>query len=248
MGNSLGAKKAAKVMRINGEEFKVKAGIEVGEVVKDYPGHVLLESEAVKHYGTRAKPLDLSYELKAKRLYFLVELPKVTIRENHNNIKIPRRVQSGINMSAKDRLENLMLSRRSVSDLSMMKPTSILPADSPENGTPVRVTMRLRKSEVEKLMQESKDQAEAAEKIVGLCLVKNNNGDDNNINNNNNNSNVISNNNYNYNYNNNNINVNVNGENGCRKRIGGIRDGVRKVNQRVSFCPINEGEIQIAVA
>uniref|UniRef100_A0A803PBK9 Plastid movement impaired protein n=1 Tax=Cannabis sativa TaxID=3483 RepID=A0A803PBK9_CANSA len=167
MGNSLGAKKAAKVMRINGEEFKVKAGIEVGEVVKDYPGHVLLESEAVKHYGTRAKPLDLSYELKAKRLYFLVELPKVTIRENHNNIKIPRRVQSGINMSAKDRLENLMLSRRSVSDLSMMKPTSILPADSPENGTPVRVTMRLRKSEVEKLMQESKDQAEAAEKIVG---------------------------------------------------------------------------------
>ncbi|XP_062111068.1 uncharacterized protein At1g66480 [Humulus lupulus] len=233
MGNSLGAKKTAKVMRISGEEFKVKAGVEAGQIVKDYPGHVLLESEAVKHYGVRAKPLDPNHELKARRLYFLVELPKVTITETRNNVKVPRRVQSGINMSAKDRLENLMLSRRSVSDLTMMKPMSITPADSPENGTPMRVTMRLRKSEVEKLMQESKDRAEAAEKIVGLCMVKNSTGSNNNNNNDNNNC-----------YNN-----NVNGENGGRKRRGGIRDGANKPNQkRVSFCPISEGEIQIAVA
>lgn len=35
------------------------------------------------------------------------------------------RVRSGIHMSAKDRLDSLMLARRSASDLSMMKPVSI---------------------------------------------------------------------------------------------------------------------------
>ncbi|PON98187.1 plastid movement impaired protein [Trema orientale] len=204
MGNSLGAKKTAKVMRVSGEEFKVKAGVEAGQVVKDYPGHVLLESEAVKHYGVRAKPLEPNQELKAKRVYFLVELPKVAIRDNHNNVKVPRRVRSGINMSAKDRLENLMLARRSVSDLSLMKPMSILPEESPDNGTPMRVRMRLPKSEVEKLMKESRDEAEAAEKIVGLCLVKSSG---------------------------NSVNNNLSGDvNGCHGRREGVREGV-KANQ-----------------
>ncbi|PON78734.1 plastid movement impaired protein [Parasponia andersonii] len=204
MGNSLGAKKTAKVMRVSGEEFKVKAGVEAGQVVKDYPGHVLLESEAVKHYGIRAKPLEPNQELKAKRVYFLVELPKVTIRDSHNNVKVPRRVRSGINMSAKDRLENLMLARRSVSDLSLMKPMSILPEESPDNGTPMRVRMRLPKSEVEKLMKESRDEAEAAEKIVGLCLVRSSG---------------------------NSVNNNVSGDvTGCHGRRDGVREGV-KANQ-----------------
>ncbi|GMN38728.1 hypothetical protein TIFTF001_007953 [Ficus carica] len=177
MGNTLGSKKTAKVMKITGEEFKLKTPIQAGEVVKDYPGHVLLESEAVKHYGTRAKPLEPNQELKPKRLYFLVELPKATKE------KVTRRVRSGINMSAKDRLESLMLSRRSVSDLTIMKPMSILPeeeesseeASSEKGGAGgVRVRMRLPRQEVERLMKESRDEAEAAEKIVNLCLVKNN--------------------------------------------------------------------------
>lgn len=170
MGNTLGSKKTAKVMKITGEEFKLRTPIQAGEVVKDYPGHVLLESEAVKHYGTRARPLESNQELKPKRLYFLVELPKVTKDKN------ARRVRSGINMSAKDRLESLMLARRSVSDLSIMKPMSVLPEESTsENGggSGVRVRMRLPRAEVERLMKESRDEAEAAEKIVDLCLVKN---------------------------------------------------------------------------
>ena len=174
MGNTLGSKKTAKVMKINGEEFKLKTPIQAGEVVKDYPGHVLLESEAVKHYGTRAKPLEPSQELKPKRLYFLVELPKAE--------KVTRRVRSGINMSAKDRLENLMLSRRSVSDLSIMKPMSVLPEEEelPTNssgGSGVRVKMRLPRAEVERLIKESRDGADAAEKIVDFCLLKNGNVD-----------------------------------------------------------------------
>ncbi|PPE00684.1 hypothetical protein GOBAR_DD02302 [Gossypium barbadense] len=107
MGNSLGGKKMTKVMKINGETMKLKTPVRAEQVVKDYPGHVLLESEAVKHFGIRAKPLQSHQNLEPKRLYFLVELPEAPKE------RVPRRVRSGINMSAKDRLESLMLSRRS---------------------------------------------------------------------------------------------------------------------------------------
>jgi hypothetical protein len=161
MGNSLGAKKTAKVMKINGETLKLKIPVEAGEVVKDYPGHVLLDSEAVKHYGVRAKALEQHQQLEPRRLYFLVELPQ------DPKAHVPRRARSGINMSAKDRLESLMLARRSVSDLSSMKPTSM---SLEESAT--RVRMRLPRAEVEKLLKESKDEAEAAEKIMDLCRAK----------------------------------------------------------------------------
>lgn len=178
MGNTLGGKRTTKVMKINGETFKLKTPIKAGEVLKDYPqGYVLLESESVKHYGTRAKPLEPHQELQPKRLYFLVELPKVKKEQ------VTRRVRSGINMSAKDRLENLMLARRSVSDLSVMKPTYIEHEEAKENGGGgggggLRVRMKLPKAEVERLMKESKDEEEAAERIMELCLANsdNNNG------------------------------------------------------------------------
>lgn len=156
-------------MKINGEIMKLKTPVEAGEVVKDYPGYVLLESEAVKHFGVRAKPLGDHQELKPKRLYFLVELPKFPEE------KCARRVRSAINMSAKDRLESLMLARRSVSDLSLLKPTSITVEESsrrPE-GEPVRMKMKVPRAEVEKLMRESQDEAEVAEKIVQLYLSNN---------------------------------------------------------------------------
>uniref|UniRef100_A0A5B7BXL2 Plastid movement impaired 2 n=1 Tax=Davidia involucrata TaxID=16924 RepID=A0A5B7BXL2_DAVIN len=217
MGNSLGGKKkTAKVMKINGETVKLKTPVRAGEVVKDYPGHVLLESEAVKHFGIRAKPLEVQQELKPKRLYFLVELPKVVVEE-----KSARRVRSGIHMSAKDRLESLMLSRRSASDLSIMKPKSIV---IEERGS-LRVKMRLPKAEVAKLMMESKDEAEAAEKIVGLCMAANGGGDGG-----------------------------AGGGGGAppKGNEGSLLHqqvhwkGARE--KRVGFLPINEGEIQLAVA
>uniref|UniRef100_A0A6N2N7R0 Uncharacterized protein n=1 Tax=Salix viminalis TaxID=40686 RepID=A0A6N2N7R0_SALVM len=107
MGNALGGKRTAKVMKIDGETFKFKTPVKAGDVAADHPGHVLLESEAVKHYGIRAKPLEAHQDLVPKRLYFLVELPN-TFAE-----KVPRRVRSGIHM------------RDQPSDLSIMKPASI---------------------------------------------------------------------------------------------------------------------------
>ena len=86
-----------------------------------------------------------------------------------------------------------------------MKPMSILPEESPDNGSPMRVRMRLPKSEVEKLMKESKDEVEATEKIVGLCLLKSNRN-----------------------------NNNVNGDNSGHGRRGETRDGV-KANQVCCF-------------
>ncbi|TKY59046.1 hypothetical protein E2542_SST16122 [Spatholobus suberectus] len=216
MGNTFGAKKTTKVMKIDGETFKLKTPVKVGDVLKDHPGLVLLESEAVKHYGVRAKPLEAHKELQPKRLYFLVELPKETK---------PRRVRSGINISAKDRLESLVLSRRSASDLSIMKQSNMGDGEqgnNKESNGGVRLKMRLPKAEVEKLIQDSKDEAEAAERIVKLYMA-----------------------------------------NGSRESESETKENGEKMDQqthckgarvkestkkRVSFMPISEGGIQVAVA
>ncbi|KAJ7954211.1 Plastid movement impaired protein [Quillaja saponaria] len=224
MGNSFGGKKTTKVMKINGETMKLKTPIKAGDVVKDYPGFSLLESEAVKHYGIRAKPLEPHQELKAKRLYFLVDLPK-TKEQN------PRRVRSGINMSAKDRLESLMLSRRSISDLTIMKQSSIMEEDAKEGseigGT--RLKMRIPKSEVERLMRESKDEGEAAQRIMRLCMASSKDTEPEVVGNKE--EGMV-------------LNQQMHWKGGHVK----VREGIKAREKRVSFLPINEGEIQIAVA
>lgn len=91
------------------------------------------------------------------------------------DMKAPRRVRSAINMSAKDRLESLMLSRRSASDLTIMKPKSVLAeegGEQREGSEATRVKVRLPKAEVERVLKESKDEAEAAERIMGLYMAK----------------------------------------------------------------------------
>ncbi|KAF7808768.1 plastid movement impaired protein [Senna tora] len=169
MGNTFGGnKKTTKVMKIDGETMKLRTPVKAGDVLKDYPGLVLLESEAVKHYGVRAKALGADMQLEPKRLYFLVELPKGTAP--------PRRVRSGINMSAKDRLESLKLARRSASDLSIIKKQSSDNMEGKENGE-VRLKIKLPKAEVEKLIRDSKDEAEAAQRIMGLCMNESESGE-----------------------------------------------------------------------
>ncbi|KAK8636774.1 hypothetical protein V6N13_124512 [Hibiscus sabdariffa] len=165
MGNSFGGKKTSKVMKINGETFKLKTPVKAEEVVKDYPGHVLLESDSVRHYGIRATPLQPWQKLEPSRLYFLVELPEAP----RERVPTPRRVRSGLNMSAKDRLESLMLSRRSVSDLTLMKQQSGVGGGGGSGA--MRVKMRVPKGEVERLMKESESEAVAVQKIMQLCVA-----------------------------------------------------------------------------
>ncbi|KAE8708054.1 Myb domain protein 6 [Hibiscus syriacus] len=137
--------------------------------------------EAVKHYGIRAKPLEPQQDLKPKKIYFLVELPKFPQED-----KAPRRVRSGgIHMSAKDRLECLMLSRRTVSDVSMVRASSSLGADgigvAPAGSGGLTVKMRLTKSQMAKLVEESRDGVEVADKILDLYIDKLGGGADNQI-------------------------------------------------------------------
>lgn len=166
MGNSLGRRRrTAKVMTIDGETLKFKTPIQVSAILKDHPDHVLMDSDQVRNLGVRAKALDPDYALKPKRLYFLVQLPKLPDQ------KAPRRVRSGgLNMSARERLESLMLSRRSVSDLSHLKVVAPLGDESQKEDGGVRVRMRVPRAQVAKMMQESKDPAEIAEKIMELCI------------------------------------------------------------------------------
>ncbi|KAK9063691.1 hypothetical protein SSX86_017563 [Deinandra increscens subsp. villosa] len=170
MGNSFGSKrKTTKIMKMNGETMRYKTPVNAGEVVKDYPDLVLLDSETVKNFGIRAKPLEPQEPLKAKRLYFLVEMPKLP-----EDKQLTRRVRSGINISAKERLESLKLARRSASDLTFSKSSSIMVENGGDGGgvDPLRVKLRLPKAELERLMRESKDETEAAEMIMKLCMER----------------------------------------------------------------------------
>jgi hypothetical protein len=107
--------------------------------------------------------------LRPGRLYFLVALPRPAVP--------PRRAWSGaLHVGARERLESLMLTRRSTSDLSFPTSASATAPASPLSvagsqggGGPVRLKMRLPKSQVEKLMSESRDGSEAAARIMQLC-------------------------------------------------------------------------------
>ncbi|CAN1228096.1 Uncharacterized protein At1g66480, partial [Linum perenne] len=168
MGNAIGCKgKKTKVMKVTGETFKLKTPARANDVVKDYPGHVLLDSEAVKHFGIRARPLDPAQELKPKKIYFLVEMPKFPDDDQHRQ-RGARRVRSGIHVGAKDRLDFMMLSKRSVSDLGGVRPPLVLDGDSGDG--PMRVKVRLPRAQVERLVAQSNDGAEVAEKIIDLYM------------------------------------------------------------------------------
>ncbi|CAL5052280.1 unnamed protein product [Urochloa decumbens] len=170
MGNSIGGRrKGAKVMQLDGTAFRVKPPAFAGTVLRDHPGFQLLESEEVKLLGVRARPLAHDAQLRPGRLYFLVALPRPAAP--------PRRAWSGaLHVGARERLESLMLTRRSTSDLSLPASATTTAPASPlstaaSEGGPVRLRMRLPKAQVEKLMAESRDGAEAAARIMQLCAA-----------------------------------------------------------------------------
>ncbi|KAK3132129.1 hypothetical protein QOZ80_6AG0516250 [Eleusine coracana subsp. coracana] len=161
-------------MQLDGSSFRVKPPATASSVLRDHPGFQLLESEEVKLHGVRARPLSHDAPLRPGRLYFLVALPRPPAP--------PRRAWSGaLHVGARERLESLMLTRRSTSDLSFpasastssTAPASPLSVAAGAEGGPVRLKMRLPKAQVEKLMSESKDGAEAAARIMQLCAATN---------------------------------------------------------------------------
>ncbi|GLJ50385.1 hypothetical protein SUGI_1073970 [Cryptomeria japonica] len=152
------------IMKLDGQVLKVKGPLIVNDILAYYPGYVILHSEAVRHMGVKAKPLDGSATLNAKHLYCLIQLPKV---ENHK--REPKRVSSGIPMNAKSRLESLLLTRRSISDISHIncEPSS---SESSEDNGAVRVKVRLTKAELIELMGESQESCDTVERILDSIL------------------------------------------------------------------------------
>ncbi|WVZ64913.1 hypothetical protein U9M48_014360 [Paspalum notatum var. saurae] len=194
MGNALGGRRrAAKVMTVDGATFRYKTPAAAGAALRGHPGHQLLESEEVRRLGVRARPLDRDAALKPGKLYFLVQIPAAVGagvgQDDEEDPRMPRKTWSSgaLRVGARERLESLMLSRRTVSDVASILPArqqlgggggspspSPKPASSVEVGADgaVRLRMRLPKAEVARLMKESRDPAEAAERIMQLCVAR----------------------------------------------------------------------------
>jgi hypothetical protein len=199
MGNALaGRRRVAKVMTVDGATFRYKTPATAGAALRGHPGHQLLESDEVRRLGVRARPLDRDAALKPGKLYFLVQLPRgggrVGGKPEDDGPSALRKTWSGaLHVGARERLESLMLSRRTVSDVASLMPSSRVVgfgvggeaaaasgrrSSSVEAGADgaVRLRMRLPKAEVARLMKESRDPAEAAERIMQLCVARDQGG------------------------------------------------------------------------
>ncbi|CAL5006110.1 unnamed protein product [Urochloa decumbens] len=183
MGNSIGGKRRrARVMTVDGATYKYRPPAAAADALRDHPGHHLLESDEVRRLGVRARPLDPDAPLKPGKLYFLVELPKLSSRRRG----APQRTWSGAltygGAGAGERLESLMVARRSASDVAASASAALaaLASSSPapsveaaeDGGGGVRLRVRLPKADVQRLVDESRDAAEAAERIMELCVAR----------------------------------------------------------------------------
>lgn len=161
MGNNMGGAnikggKSTKVMKTNGDLFKLKTPVKVFDVIKDYPDHVLLDSDDFLRFNLRSIPLEPEYELRPKKIYLLVELPKFP--------SPLRRVRSGVRQSRRDNL--VKITRRSVSVLSITTKSTA----ARSTVGPTQVKMRLPKAVVERIVAESRDEVEVAQRILRLYL------------------------------------------------------------------------------
>ncbi|KAG6498552.1 uncharacterized protein At1g66480-like [Zingiber officinale] len=176
MGNGLSRKrKIVKVMKLDGSTLKFKSPVRAAEVLEEYPGYNLLDSDDVTRSGVRAQPLEQSAPLKPGKLYFLIQLLRRPPAVAPDPRSLAGRAWSGaLRVGAKERLESLQLSRRTMSDATSTlsrRLSSSLAVDDIGDGV-LRLKMRLPKSQVEKLMRESGSPVETAEKIAELCVIR----------------------------------------------------------------------------
>ncbi|WVZ92873.1 hypothetical protein U9M48_038909 [Paspalum notatum var. saurae] len=191
MGNSIGGKRrrAARVMTVDGATYKYRPPAAAGDALRGHPGHHLLESEEVRRLGVRARPLDPDAPLKPGKLYFLVHMPRLS---SGCRRAPPQRTWSGAlhygggggaasaagtstSTGAGERLESLMLARRSASDVAasvLASPGSSLSSLEAAGDGAVRLRVRLPKADVQRLVDDSRDAAEAAERIMQLCVAR----------------------------------------------------------------------------
>lgn len=167
MGNAIGGKRrTARVMKVDGSTCKYRPPVVAGDALRDHPGHRLLESDDVRRLGVRARPLDPDAPLKPGKLYFLVDLPPPSARTWSGALTY--------GAGAGERLESLMLARRSASDVAATVKAMAGSVEHAEDGA-VRLRVRLPKADVARLVKDSRDAADAADKIMRLCVHRDHN-------------------------------------------------------------------------
>ncbi|KAG0456144.1 hypothetical protein HPP92_023932 [Vanilla planifolia] len=168
MGNSFGCKRkrTIKVMRIDGSTLRLKTPATAGDVLRDHPTYSVLDAADFKTLGLRARRLTADDPLLSGRLYFLVQLPRFQPAVTRRSLSY------NTGHSAKDRLDLLFKSRSTGSNLAVHSCAEAEKAraeDTTEGVTRLRV--RLPKNEVAKLVEESRDDAEAVQRIVELSVA-----------------------------------------------------------------------------
>lgn len=165
MGNIMGRgrkrkERSAKVMMIDGRVIRPDPQATAAGVLRDHPGYSLLEA-----YGD-SRPLDFGHPLEPGKLYFLLELPR------------PPTLRRELRRSAVERLESLKFSQPRRMAVSAIERRSEVRDGSAGVGAggggteDFLVRVRLPKARVAKLVAESEDKAEVAEKIVALYLAE----------------------------------------------------------------------------
>ncbi|KAG6499602.1 hypothetical protein ZIOFF_039392 [Zingiber officinale] len=147
-------------MMIDGRVIRPGPQATAADVLRDHPGYSLLEA------GGDQRPLHFSHPLEPGKLYFLLELPR------------PPMFRRELRRGAVERLESLKLSRLWRMDASAIERRSKVRDDSARvragggGMDDFLVRIRLPKAQVAKLVAESEDKAEVAEKIVALYLAE----------------------------------------------------------------------------
>lgn len=176
MGNAIitaagaGGARKAKIMKINGEFFELGTPAKVADIIENYPGHVLLDSNEFLRFNLRARPLDPEFELQPKKIYLLVELPRFPTAEEAD-YTLQRTNSAEILDDTIHPPENFGKSQVLVTDFSATARSEA--GEGPAAAaavTPVRVKLKLPKAQVERILEQSSDDAEAAEKIIDLCM------------------------------------------------------------------------------
>lgn len=183
MGNNMagGRSKAAKIMKMNGEIFKLKIPSKASDAIKDYPDHVLLDSEEFLRFKLRAKPLEPEDELKRRKLYLLVQLPKLPGYDCQRPLRKARSAALETTTTSRDKMVMKKEYRRSVSDGHMIRnrPTAAdiddIYGSSSSHVRPTQVKIRLPKDQVLRIIEEDgDDNLEAARKVISLSLKEGN--------------------------------------------------------------------------
>ncbi|GLJ50420.1 hypothetical protein SUGI_1074550 [Cryptomeria japonica] len=129
-------RRRVKIMSANGEVTKVWSPVNVKEILADYPDHEMFEADQSRRLSMHSRPLPSTTLLRPSRLYFLIPLPTQSTPSS---------------TSSQARRPQIYSKFVSDKDLTTDDSKSRL-ISSTNNGSNVRLRIRLRKEEASSLL------------------------------------------------------------------------------------------------